>query len=122
MLAININAMIANVNIIILLKVFFIMTSPLLRLIYDFPNNIDACLKKKDEIVSEITKLFSELSTVRSYTREHDQDITGESKFHSTDFIFHTGEVARVMCIEWSDKFKKDNYIDHLIFFHNLQA
>jgi len=83
----------------------------------DFPNNIDACLKKKDEIVSEVTELFSELSTARSYTGEHDQDITGESKFHSTDFIFHTGEVARVMCVEWSDKFKKDNYIEHLRLF-----
>ncbi len=83
----------------------------------DFLNNIDGCLKKKDEIVSKVTELFSELSTVRSYTRKHDEDITGESKIYSTDFAFHTGEIARIVCIEWSDKFRKDNYIDHLRFF-----
>ena len=85
--------------------------------VLDFPNNIDGCLKKKNEIVSEITKLFSELSTSKSYTRKHDEDITGESKIHSTDFAFYTGEVARVVCIEWSDKFRKNNYIDHLRLF-----
>ena len=83
----------------------------------DFPNDIDSCLKKKNEITSELTELFAKLATSKSYSREHDQDKTGESKVYSTDFTFHTGEIARIVCIKWSDKFRKDNYIDHLRLF-----
>ena len=85
----------------------------------DFPNDIDGCLKKKDEILSEIKELFSEVSKNKSYTRKHDEDITGESKFHSTDFIFYTGESARIMCIDFSNKFEQDGYIDNLRVFIN---
>ena len=83
----------------------------------EFPKDIDGCLKKKDEILSEMKKLFAELSKNESYTRKHDQDVSGKSKFHSTDFDFYTGEVARVMCIDWGNKFEQDGFIDNLRLF-----
>ena len=83
----------------------------------EFPKDIDGCLKKKNEILSEMKKLFAELSKNESYTRKHDQDVSGKSKFHSTDFDFYTGEVARVMCIDWGNKFEQDGFIDNLRLF-----
>ena len=84
-----------------------------------FPNDIDGCLKKKDEIFSEIKELFSEVSKNKSYTRKQDEDTTGESKFHSTDFTFYAGESVRIMCIDFSNKFEQDGYIDNLRVFIN---
>ena len=83
----------------------------------EFPKDIDGCLKKKNEILSEMKKLFAELSKNESYTRKHDQDVSGKSKFHTTDFDFYTGEVARVMCIDWGNKFEQDGFIDNLRLF-----
>jgi len=80
----------------------------------EFSNDIDGCLKKKDEIFSEIKELFSDVSKSISYTRKQDEDTTGESKFHSTDFNFYTGESARIMCIDFSNKFEQNGYIDNL--------
>ncbi len=84
-----------------------------------FPNDIDGCLKKKDEIFYEIKELFSEVSKNKSYTRKQDEDTTGESKFHSTDFTFYSGESVRIMCIDFSNKFEQDGYIDNLRVFIN---
>ena len=80
----------------------------------EFPNDIDGCLKKKDEIFSEIKELFSDVSKSKSYTRKQDEDTTGESKFHSTDFNFYTGESVRIMCIDFGNKFEQNGYIDNL--------
>ena len=79
-----------------------------------FPNDIDGCLKKKDEIFYEIKELFSEVSKNKSYTRKQDEDTTGESKFHSTDFTFYSGESVRIMCIDFGNKFEQNGYIDNL--------
>ncbi len=84
-----------------------------------FPNDIDGCLKKKDEIFSEIKELFSKVSKSKSYTRKQDEDTTGESKFHSTDFNFYGGESVRIMCIDFGNKFEQDGYIDNLRVFIN---
>ena len=85
----------------------------------EFPNDIDGCLKKKDEIVSEVKELFSDVSKNKSYTRESDEDTTGESKFHSTDFNFYTGENVRIMCLDFGNKFQQKGYIDNLRVFIN---
>ena len=84
-----------------------------------FPNDIDGCLKKKDEIFYEIKELFSEVSKNKSYTRKQDEDTTGESKFHSTDFTFYSGESVRIMCIDFGNKFEQNGYIDNLRVFIN---
>ena len=85
----------------------------------EFPNDIDGCLKKKDEIFSEIKELFYDVSKSKSYTRKQDEDTTGESKFHTTDFNFYTGESVRIMCIDFGNKYEQNGYIDNLRVFIN---
>ena len=85
----------------------------------EFPNDIDGCLKKKDEIFSEIKELFYDVSKSKSYTRKQDEETTGESKFHTTDFNFYTGESVRIMCIDFGNKYEQNGYIDNLRVFIN---
>ena len=51
---------------------------------------------------------------IRHATRKQDEDTTGESKFHSTDFNFYGGESVRIMCIDFGNKFEQNGYIDNL--------
>ena len=79
----------------------------------NYPNKINECNNKKVLIANELSTLF-ENSKKHSYTKNHPQDETGESMFHSVDFYFEDGGSSRVMCIDWSDNFEKNKFIDHL--------
>ena len=76
----------------------------------NYPNKINECNNKKVLIANELSTLF-ENSKKHSYTKNHPQDETGESIFHSVDFYFENGGGSRVMCIDWSEKME---FIDHL--------
>ena len=79
--------------------------------------NYNECISKMRKVDQDVASLFSGYKKEVKNNLPHDQDKTGESKVYSTDFTFHTGEIARIVCIKWSDKFRKDNYIDHLRLF-----
>ena len=78
----------------------------------DYPNKINECNNKKVLIVNELSTLFKN-SKKNSYTKNHPQDETGESIFHTVDFNFENGGSSRVMCIDWSEKM---GFIDLHIF------
>lgn len=67
-------------------------------LIYD--NQIEKCLKKKKEIVSDIKIIFDKSVKIEEYQDSHNGDKTGNSIFYSTDFNFDSGDNVRVMCLD----------------------
>ncbi len=79
-------------------------------LIYD--NQIEYCLSKKKDIVSDIKEMFSKSVTIDEYKDSHNGDKTGNSIFYSTDFNFESGSNVRVMCLDLTLEFNQGP--DHL--------
>ena len=78
-----------------------------------YPDNISACLKKKNEVVNEISDILKNTTKNDYGTYEHDYDSTGDSKQTVVDFDFDSGGYIRVVCHDWSDKLtKKNNWKD----------
>jgi hypothetical protein len=71
-----------------------------------FQNNIKGCLKKKKEIVSELSAIFKEAEK-NTKTESHAFDKTGESITHSNWFFIDTGFIG-VTCTDWSEKLLKE--------------
>ena len=72
----------------------------------DFKNEKD-CLIEKKKIVNILRELAKGNSKEDSYIQNAEQDKSGKSKYHSTDFISEDG-VARTYCLTWSEKFKNE--------------
>ena len=79
-------------------------------LIYD--NQIENCLSKKKDIVSDIKEIFSKSVIIDEYKDSHHGDKTGNSIFYSTDFNFDSGGNVRVMCLDLTLEFNQGP--DHL--------
>ena len=54
----------------------------------DFSNDIKGCKEKKDEVVAELSGLFNR-AEVYSDKKDHDEDISGESKVFRTSFFIN---------------------------------
>ena len=79
-------------------------------MIYD--NQIENCLIKKKEIVSDIKKIFNKSVIIDDYKDSHQGDKTGDSIYYSTDFFFDSGGNVRVMCLDLTPEFNQGP--DHL--------
>ena len=75
----------------------------------DYKNNIKDCLKKKNEIKKEISKVFNKLEIKNKKNLPHPYDKSGETKYWSTDFYFVSGAMINVGCMDWSRKFEDEN-------------
>ena len=83
--------------------------------IFYYKKNFKDCLKKKDEIVADIIKIFPESKKKEKGKIKHDADKSGKSVFFPYDFEFKSGASARVICYDWSEeKTKNNNWPDSL--------
>ncbi len=81
----------------------------------DYKNNIQDCLKKKNEIKKEISGVFNNLDTKDKKNLSHPYDKSGETKYWSTDFYLDSGAMINVGCMDWSSKFEEENnWLDSL--------
>ena len=67
-----------------------------------FENNIKGCLKKKDEIVKDISEFFVNTKKRDYGTYEHTADKSDKSTQTVFDFDFNNGDLVRVTCNDWS--------------------
>ena len=72
-----------------------------------FDDNFNNCLKKKNEIVSELKTSFRNIES-RDENKNHWADKTGNSKTYSTYFEFKSGGYISVSCYDWSVKKNKE--------------
>ena len=73
------------------------------------------CKKKKDEIVSELSKIFKEAKKTDYGTYNHLDDKSGKSKINSVYFDFKSGDSASVGCTDWSKEIETErNWHDNL--------
>lgn len=67
-----------------------------------YEDNIGACYKKKDEIVSELDKLFSNAKKSEVGLRKHEGDKSGKSTTTQVIYYFKSGDDVTVECYDWS--------------------
>jgi len=78
--------------------------------------NINICMSKKEDIVSELINFFGEEATHVTYESDHAFDKTGNSKTYNTSFSFKShNDMVRVTVYDWSKKMTEENkYPDNL--------
>tara|TARA_B100000795_G_scaffold186473_1_gene141730 strand:+ start:169 stop:744 length:576 start_codon:yes stop_codon:yes gene_type:complete len=76
-----------------------------------FKNNIKDCLKKMDEVITDVSYSFPNLNKSKKNERKHRGDPSGKSTITEVYFHFKTGDVIAIQCIDFS---KELNYIDQL--------
>ena len=80
-----------------------------------FKENFNACLKKKDEIVSSFSDSFKSLKIANYDRRKHSADKSGNSFTHDTYFNFSDGSYLSVSCYDWSkEKNIENKWFDNL--------
>ena len=73
------------------------------KLLYE--NNFKDCLKKKDEIVKEVTDLLGNNTKIQDRgTVNHTYDKSGKSKATTVDFFLNSGGGISVYCTDWSEE------------------
>ena len=79
-------------------------------------NDINICLSKKENIVSDLINFFEDDATYDTFEGNHGFDKTGNSKSYATTFNFKSHEdVVRVIVTDWSEKLTEENgYNDNL--------
>ena len=81
-----------------------------------FRNDLKNCLKKKDEIVSNISNAFKDTKKIIIDLEPWlDRDPSGDTKTAHVYFNFKSGAYIEVACYDWSDKITEEvGYQDHL--------
>jgi len=92
-----------------------------LRGVLYFKNNIEDCYKKKKQIVSDLSSLYSDSVKKVTIDKPHEIDKSGQSKVSLIEFWFNSGDLSRVYCEDWSKEFEKKNYWDSLYVVLNLK-
>ena len=74
-----------------------------IKLFYE--NNFKDFLKKKDEIVKEVTDLLGNNTKIQDLgIVNHTYDKSGKSKATTVDFFLNTGGGISVYCTDWSEE------------------
>ena len=71
-----------------------------------YPNTINNCYMKMDDIVSEIETMFVDFKIDNEGTRKHKYDKTGKSTTRSIYIDLRSGDTIVVVCTDWSDEMK----------------
>ena len=67
-----------------------------------FPNDIEGCKNKKDEIANDILSIFPNKS-YSNYNSAHDYDKTGKSFYYSSYMKLPNGNIE-LYCFDWSNE------------------
>ena len=81
-----------------------------------FRNDLEGCIKKKNQIVSEMSSTFKDTKKdVLDLEPWLDLDPSGDTKTAHVYFSFKSGSYIEVSCYDWSDKITKEKkWQDHL--------
>jgi len=71
-----------------------------------YPNTINNCYMKMDDIVSEIKTLFVDITINNAGTEKHAYDKTGKSITRSIYIDLRSGDTIAIICTDWSDEMK----------------
>lgn len=80
--------------------------------IIHFPNNINDCYKKQDELMNDLNKMFADIPGIKIQKPTkyiHGVDITKKSFFTRGRFIFNSGDSIDVDCNDYSNEFSAKN-------------
>ena len=70
-------------------------------------DNIDKCIKEKKEIVKKLDVMFNNIKRL-SDTKNHEADLTGNSKQYIDQYNINFPNHIRVECTEFSEKMKNE--------------
>ena len=73
-----------------------------------FENNIKGCIKKKNEIVGEMSEVFKSLNKV---VEDNWPMASGHGELHLVRFKFESGDFAEVTCYEYNDSWDSPNHL-----------
>tara|TARA_B100001250_G_C19755526_1_gene769911 strand:+ start:838 stop:1428 length:591 start_codon:yes stop_codon:yes gene_type:complete len=77
-----------------------------------FPDNLSACLKKKEEVAKEFKEMLKNTIIDDMGTYPHNADPTGNSTQTVIDFNFSNGGYIRVVCHDWSKELAEEGWTD----------
>jgi hypothetical protein len=81
-----------------------------------FIDDLDSCLKKKVEIESSFDDVFS-FAEKSEQLLIHPVDETGRSKIYDTTYLFNSGAMATIQCMDMEEDLRKKNgWIEGLTF------
>ena len=82
-----------------------------------FPNNVEACYKKRDEVLIDLGNLFPNAEKdFGDELIEHRMDKTGKSFYTYHAFNLIDGSIG-VQCTDWGKNMEKDGMIDAMYIF-----
>ena len=70
----------------------------------NYINNMKECYKKMDEIENEISKIFKNTKQTREENISHSWDKSGKSKVTAIKYLFESGDIGILECVDWSDE------------------
>jgi len=77
-----------------------------IRGMIDFIEDLDGCMKKRDEIVKELSEMFpNERKSEHSYSDS--EDPSGKSMKYDVDFIFNSGDEIEISCDNYEETYRK---------------
>jgi len=74
----------------------------------EFDNQIKKCIKKRDQIIENLSEIFINTKRVDGGKRNHAADKSGESKSYSVYFWPDSGGFVEISCYDWSTKFTNE--------------
>ena len=79
-----------------------------IRGMLDYVEDLEGCLKKEKEIVSEIEKILTQFDK-HQYDNKMNLDPSGKSTNHGIILTFKTGDTIDVSYNDWEENFRKKN-------------
>ena len=82
----------------------------------EFKNEFDACLKKRDEVIKDLSVILPDAET-KDYPASPwlEFDSSGETFTAQFGFWFENNDIIEVACYDWSEKINTErNFVDHL--------
>jgi len=77
-------------------------------------NNMDKCLKKRNEIANEVENIISKFKK-REQNVKSTLDNSGKSYYEQLMYIFETGDEINISCNDWEEKLRiKNNWTEGL--------
>ena len=70
--------------------------------------DLDGCLKKKDEVAGVLSRVFSN-ADISNYDMNHAADPSGNSKAYITDIFLNSGELVKIYCADFEETFRLKN-------------
>ena len=85
-----------------------------IRGIEPYINNMDKCLKKRNEIANEVENIISKFKKRESYVKST-LDKSGKSYYKQLIYSFKTGDEINISCNDWEEKLRiKNNWTEGL--------